>query len=142
MSLLSEAGFHHLVARLSADGDVAQGLIDTIAHKRPVLTVLEVNLDSDAPASSLWPDSADTHPQFAPSDASRTVATWNAYPSATNVEFTVSKFATAEVPVSQQFDLVVLRLPAEPGPWVGQALENLRDSLTETGFEMIVHADE
>ncbi|KGO37897.1 Acyl transferase/acyl hydrolase/lysophospholipase [Penicillium expansum] len=148
VSLLSETGFHQLVAGLDAEGEAAQGLIDTIAHKRPGLTVLEVDLDSEAPARSLWLDRADTvtraactQYQFASSDANRTVAIQNAYPSATNAEFTVSSFATAEVAVSQQFDLVVLQLPAQPGAWLGQALANLRNSLTENGIGLIVHAD-
>ncbi|KAJ6023925.1 Acyl transferase/acyl hydrolase/lysophospholipase [Penicillium herquei] len=148
ISLLSEAGFHQLVAGFGAEREVAQGLIDTIAHKNPGLTVLEVDLDLETPASSLWLEAdnvtraACTQYQFTSSNANRTVAIQNAYPSASYAKFTVSSFPAAEVPVSEQFDLIVIKLPAQPGPWLGQALANLHSSLTETGFGLIVHADE
>lgn len=120
-----------------------------IAHKWPGLTVLEVDLNPGSPPSSFWLERADTAAraackgyQFTSDDAARTVAVQNAYSAAVGTEFTVSSFSTAESQLSRQFDLAIFKLPAQSEPWFRQALVNLPNVLTETGFGLVIHADE
>jgi acyl transferase domain-containing protein len=122
-------------------------VINLVAHKKPNLKVMEINLDPKD-TSSLWlqRDFADTSARaavkqyhFIFNDANALINAQEQYGEAASAVFALLDFTKPEPPPSEtDFDLVIVKIPALLGNLIKQVVKNVRALLAVGSFALFV----
>jgi acyl transferase domain-containing protein len=135
--------------RLPADtaADKIQLVVDLIAHKKPTLNVLEINLDS-TDASSLWFEGGDVPSRaayaayaFGSYDAKNLVSTQTKHDERRDAAFHLldpTKEALGLPEEATAFDLVVIKSSDKLDLGAGEVLESLKPRLAERAYVLSV----
>ncbi|KAK3903543.1 putative polyketide synthase protein [Staphylotrichum tortipilum] len=130
--------------------DKVQLVLDLIAHKRPMLKVLEIGLDSDE-TSSTWFGGGDARTRsayaaytFASTDAKNLVAVESRHETARDAEFHLldpTKPAMGLPESSRGYNLVIVRSAEPSGVGVEQVLAGLRSRTENRPHVLVVQQD-
>lgn len=125
---------------------IVHRLINLVAHKNPLLNVIEINLDSKD-ASSLWLDdsgsivpirTAFSQYTLTSSSADTLVEARQRYSGAQRTEYIVVDFELGQVSLDSNFDLAIVKMPLHPAKTLGHSLEVVQRWLKETGIALLV----
>lgn len=130
--------------------DKVQLVVDLIAHKKPVLKVLEISLDPDD-RSSVWFGGGDTSARsayagyiFGCLDVKSLVAVESKHETARHAEFHLLDFAKPAMGLpegSQGYDLVIVRSSDTASVGVEQLLQGLQSRTAKKPHVLVVHQD-
>ena len=122
-------------------------VVDLIAHKKPTLKVLEINLD-ETDVSSLWFQSSDASARaayaqydFASSNAKTLVSVQTANESKRNAAFhliTPSKEALGLPITEPTYDLAIIKAPEKTEVAVDEVIKNLKPLLKSDAFTLLI----
>lgn len=131
--------------------DKVQLVVDLIAHKKPTLKVLEVNLDP-VDASSLWLEGGDASSRaayaaytFSSSSAKSLVSVQTNHEAARDAEFHLLDLGKEALGLSEglnAYDLVIIRSPEKPDVDVGEVLEALKPRVSERAYVLLVQTNQ
>ena len=126
-------------------------MVDLIAHKKPGLKVVEVNLD-DGDASSLWFEgnevaarAAYAQYDFATSDAKTLVTVQGLYESRRNAAFhlmTPGEYGLGLLGTESTYDLAIVKTPSLGNLIIEEVLKNLKPLLESNAFTILVRHDD
>ncbi|KAI1084605.1 KR domain-containing protein [Whalleya microplaca] len=125
---------------------IVHRVINLVAHKNPLLNVIEINLDSKD-ASSLWLDdsgsivpirTAFSQYTLTSSSADTLVEARQRYSGAQRTEYIVVDFEQGQVSLDSNFDLAIVKMPLHPAKTLGHSLEVVQRWLRETGIVLLV----
>lgn len=124
-------------------------VIDMIAHKKPNLKVLEVNMIA-ADHESVWLDgvyfdravrAAYSQYHFASSDATALMKAQEKFSAQSNIEFSVMDLSRAATDKSDpSYDLIIVKLGAVSENVVTNVTKNVRSVLHDGGYVLLVEA--
>lgn len=126
-------------------------VIDLVAHKKPMLSVLEVNLNS-SDKSSLWFEKSDMAPRlaysrytYASNAADTLVSVQAAHESHRDSSFQLVDTGVEGLGLNENgaYDLAIIKAPKEEGHTLQDTVENLKPLLTSNAFTaLILHGTE
>ncbi|KAI3327074.1 reducing type I polyketide synthase [Xylariaceae sp. AK1471] len=155
ITLLDEAAFKRLVNQAvvgttvdNAGGLdetllVAHRLINLVAHKNPLLNVIEVNLET-LDASSLWLDNRDpiraafSQYTFTSSSADTLVEAKQKYSRIQRTEYIVVDLEHPQASLDSKYDLAIVKMPLSPVKMLSQSLEAIQSWLKATGMVLLI----
>lgn len=120
-------------------------IVDLIAHKKPMLRVLEVNFD-ETDASSIWFETSEMAPRlayvqydFASANAKTIVAVQSRHESHRHSFHLVtpgkSRFGLPDGPL---YDLAIIKTPKKPGVFAEHIISNLRSLVEDHSYTLLV----
>jgi len=131
--------------------DRIQLVVDLIAHKKPTLKVLEVNLDA-ADASSLWLEGGDASSRaayaaytFSSLGAKSLVSVQTRHEATRDAEFHLLDLTKEALGLPEgvtAYDLVIVSAPEKSNVDVGEVLESLKPRVSERAYVLLVQTNQ
>jgi acyl transferase domain-containing protein len=122
---------------------IAHKLINLVAHKHPLLSVIEVNLDP-LDASSLWLDNRDpirnafSQYTFTSNSADMLVEAEKKYSRIQRTEYIVVDLEHPQASLNSKYDLAIVKMPFSPVTMLSQSLEAVQSWLKATGMVLFI----
>ena len=150
ITLLSQQSLSQIVTSLKPDHDqVANEIIDMVAHKNPNLKVVEVDmLPGDSTSAWLHEDipnmsirAAAAQYRYTSVDANALITAQEKYEGKGNTEFSLLDISkpTADLPtIEDGYGLIIVRLPALKSDVVPTIIGNARSLLSDGGYLLII----
>ncbi|KAK0625506.1 hypothetical protein B0T17DRAFT_578452 [Bombardia bombarda] len=150
VSLLTQDQLTYLAPDSQVSRSKLHSVIDLIAHKKPMLKVLEVNLD-ELDVSSVWFETSDMSARLAyvqydfASPNAKTLVTVQSHNEANRhssfhlATLENSAFGLPSGSESSLYDLAIIKAPKKPTLGLDEVLANVKPLLAEHAYTLLVH---